>query len=144
MSFPVRNDWEDDHLKICRLCWEQRYRGRYERYYRTRMITKMCRDCGWPLPVSRFYRDRKEPDGRSPVCKSCQDGRELRALETMRPCREMRGLRRCRMCDQIKPLDSFYKCRTMPFGHGYRCSDCARKRREELRRERRSRRGRGV
>lgn len=136
-EFPARDHAEDGHLKICRICWSKRYRGKFRTYYKARLKTKTCADCGETLPTSRFYREKEQSDGRCAICKSCTFGRELGELQRMAPCQEMRGLRRCRMCQETKPLEDFYRRRQMPFGRGYRCSACSKKRREELRRQRR-------
>jgi hypothetical protein len=35
------------------------------------VVTKKCKKCGMELPISEFYRNRREFDGHSPYCKVC-------------------------------------------------------------------------
>ena len=136
-EFPARPGAPDGHLKICRICWMKQYQGKHKNWYKTRLRNKTCAECGERLPVSRFYKDKKQPDGRAPVCKKCRQWVEWTQPKISQFDLGLKGLRQCRMCRQIKPLEEFYYCASMLFQHGYRCSDCSRKRREELRRERR-------
>lgn len=77
---------------------------------------KNCSGCGRVLPLTSFYRCRR--DGHQSRCKECQkQSKRQHAVED-------EGQRECRKCRQMLPLSSFHVDRKLKNGRSWVCKSC--------------------
>lgn len=78
-------------------------------------LEKKCTKCRRYLDSTCFHKDKNKKDGLYHICKDCRAGR------TKAPSVPS-GHRMCKICDEIKPIDQYYKCKTAT---RLTCIDCS-------------------
>lgn len=89
-----------------------------------------CSHCGEEKSLSEFHRAKGRPNDRHPQCKICRSGlsREAALEKGARLQGRMdlfeRGLQRCAACEEVKDLESFYRCSRSKTGRKSYCVPC--------------------
>lgn len=94
------------------------------------MSQRICSKCREAKPLGAFHRAKDQPQGRHRQCKDCRSelGKAERlargSKQALRMALFREGKQRCSMCDEVKPLDDFYKCTRSKTGRKGQCIDC--------------------
>lgn len=92
--------------------------------------TQECSRCREVKPLDDFHRSKGRPNDRHPQCKDCRSDlgkAERRARDTQFAERVKLlevGQQRCVTCQEIKPLDYFYKSSRNKSGRKGQCINC--------------------
>lgn len=92
---------------------------------------KYCNKCLTFLSLESFHKDKKSPNGRTSICKSCVSAyhkwlkqNPAGERKKLRKERELNSVRKCKVCEIEKPVEDFPK-----HSNGkhiqYRCKRCA-------------------
>jgi len=81
---------------------------------------KVCGSCKLTLPLMSFYKNRRQPDGRTRDCKSCT----YTPVSDVHPS-SVRGKQQCRVCLKELPKTMFTPRKASPTGRLYICRQCS-------------------
>ena len=75
-------------------------------------VTKRCKPCGTVLPLDRFYKDKRRPDGHEGTCKKCRLHRIRQRHETSSQSAQEPGAHSIPLCGllALRALPSAIVC----------------------------------
>ena len=132
--------YHDGKNKYCRSCIAAMDRRKVLGFERDREIngypvSKRCKQCGSILPSDQFHLDRRIRDGLSDKCNECCNERHkqwLGKIKRTRPNKnKKKTMKECQICHQLRPLQSFTRCKTTLDGYGTQCEICRKAVKEE-------------
>ena len=86
--------------------------------------SKPCNKCSVTKPLDEFNYAREHRDDRENTCKDCKRIRQAEVIAEQRANTEFPVEKPCKLCDQILPLEQFYRDKNAPDGRMRRCMVC--------------------